>query len=310
MKHSVLDCAYMTVITLTTVGFSEVIPVKGHPELEFFTIILIFSGMGTMLYFLSLLTAFVVEGELRDLIWVNRMTKQIEKMNGHFILAGVGHTGSYVFPEILQSKRDVVIIDNDRDAVVHSLGEAFVDTPFIIGDATDDHILEEAGVQRADGVVFSLGNDRDNLFATISARRLNPDITIVTRGEDPTSEQKFLMAGATSVIYTNVLGGMRMAAEAMRPEVTTFLDIMMRDHGHFRRVEELPIPQGSPIVGKKLKEVGIREISDALVIAVQDADGEYHFNPGPDFEMIAGQKLVCLSLVDDVPGIEAIIRGG
>lgn len=309
-QYSMLDCAYMTVITLTTVGFTEVITVRGNPTLEIFTIMLIFFGMGTVLYFLSLLTAFVVEGDLRDLLWEKRMNKRINEMSQHFICCGIGETGSHVFGELVSGHYETVVIDCDRERIKHLLGEHPEQTPFLIGDATEDDTLRNAGIERAAGVVFSLGNDRDNLFATISARRLNPDILIVTRGEDPKSEEKFIMAGATSVIFTNVLGGMRMAAELIRPEVTSFLDIMIHDHGSYRRVEELEVPDGAHIIGKKLREVKIREVSDALVIAVYLGNDRYKFNPGPDFEIESGQKLVCLVLVDDIPEIEEIIRNG
>jgi voltage-gated potassium channel len=307
--YTLLDAAYMTVITLTTVGFEEVIPIKGDPGLELFTILLLIIGMGAVLYFVSSITAFIVDGELRDLLKRRNMNSKIEKMRDHFIIAGMGNTGSHVLPEMLASRREVLVIDRNRESIDRAIDECGCDLPFLVGDATADDCLLRAGLSEASGVIFSLGNDRDNLFATITARQLNPDITIVTRGEDPRSEAKFLRAGATSVIYTNVLGGMRMAAEALRPEVTTFLDIMMNDHGHFRRVEELPVPNGSPVVGKTLRELGIRQYSDALVIAVHDVDDEYHFNPGPDFVIPRDSMLIVLALVDDVPLLEDLIAG-
>lgn len=309
-EYDLLTCAYMTVITLTTVGYGEVIPVKDDPALVVFTIFLIIIGMGAVFYFVSSITAFIIDGELRDLLKRRNMRSKIEKMSGHFIVAGMGHTGSHVLPEILASNREVLVIDQSRDAIDRAAEECGQDLPHILGDATDDDVLVEAGLDAASGVVFSLGNDRDNLFATITARQLNPDITIVTRGEHPQSEAKFLRAGATSVIFTNVLGGMRMAAEALRPEVTTFLDIMMKDHGHFRRVEELPVPADAPTIGKTLAELEIRKQTDALVVAVYDRnDDDYHFNPGPGFPIEAQSTLVVLALVDDIPLIERIIAG-
>jgi len=267
--------------------------------------------MGSFLYFVSTLTAFVVEGELMDILWRRKLDKRIKQLSGHVIVAGLGSTGSYVLPEVAGSNRDVVLIDLDSHVIDRMLDEIGLDVPFLEGDATDDDLLETAGIRRAAGVVFSLGNDRDNLFATISARRLNPDLVIVTRGEDPRAEQKFMMAGATSVIYTNVLGGMRMAAEVLRPEVTTFLDLMMADREHYRTVEELPVPPASPLVGRPIRDLGIRPMSDALVIAVWDsADGEYHFNPGPDYEIPPDSKLIVLTLVDDVPALEKLIKEG
>ncbi|MFB6351550.1 MAG: TrkA family potassium uptake protein, partial [Bradymonadaceae bacterium] len=184
------------------------------------------------------------------------------------------------------------------------------DFPYIVGDATDDDVLTDAGVERADALICSLGTDRDNLFVTISARSLNPDIRIVTRAYQPESQQKFKMAGASSVIYTNVLGGMRMAAEAIRPQVTTFLDLMMQDHGHYRRVEELNIPEDSPLVGQQIQNAGIREGTDALIIAVyEESNDEYIFNPGPTYELTGDTKLIVLTLIEDIERLEEMING-
>lgn len=310
-KYSMVDCAFMTVITLTTVGYGEIVPVSGNPGAQIFVMILIVIGMGAFLYFVSTLTAFLVEGELLDLLWRRKLDKKIANMRDHFVIAGVGNTGSHVLPEIVGSKRGCVVVDRDVEAILALFDEVGTEVPFIEGDATDDDTLIKAGIERAAGLVLSLGNDRDNLFATISARRLNPTAAIVTRGEDPRSEQKFLMAGATSVIYTNVLGGMRMAAEALRPEVTTFLDLMMVDHEHYRMVEELPVPAASPLVGKKLRDLGIRKHSDALIIAVwEQSDQDYHFNPGPDYVIPADSKLIVLTLIEDVPKLEKLIETG
>lgn len=299
----------MTVITLTTVGYGEVIPIQHDPILKTFTIFLIVTGMGAVLYFVSSMTAFIVDGELRDYIRKKRMSGMIEDLEDHFIIAGTGETGHYVLTEMVKSRRPCVVVDTNLDAINSALEALGKDIPYIVGDATEDEILREAGIERASGVVFSLGNDRDNLFATITARRLGPDLRIVTRGEDPRAEQKFLMAGATSVIYTNVLGGMRMAAEVVRPEVTTFLDIMMRDHGEYRSIEELGVPEGSSVVGMTVRDLNIREKADALIIAVHEGD-DYHFNPGPEYKFKSGSKLIVLALLEDIPKIERLLRRG
>ncbi len=310
-KYSLVDCAYMTVITLTTVGFGEVIPVHGNRDAEIFVMGLIVTGMGAFLYVVSSLTAFVVEGEALEMVRRIALDKKISKMRNHYVIAGVGNTGAHVFSEVAGSARDVVVIDSDAEAIHQLFETTGAEVPYLEGDATDDETLISAGIERAAGIIFSLGSDRDNLFAVISARRLNPSAAIVTRGEDPRSEKKFLMAGATSVIYTNVLGGMRMAAEALRPEVTSFLDIMMMDHDHHRTVEELPVPVGSPLVGKKLRELNFRQHFDVLVIAVWDhRDHDYHFNPGPDYELLAESKLIVLTVTEDVDRFERYLLTG
>ena len=309
-EYTWLECAYMTAITLTSIGYGEVIPITGHELRMAYTIGLSLIGMGVMLYFVSTLTAFIVDGELRELLVKNRMKNKIESLENHYIIAGVGDTGRYVLEEMLRSQRLCVVIEHDRQVAEDFMNHSEARIPVVVGDATNDDVLKEAGIERALGVVFALGNDRDNLFATITARRLDPDLRIVTRGEDPMSEQKFLMAGATSVIFTNVLGGMRMAAELVRPEVTTFLDLMMHDHGHYRRVEELPIPDHSPLIGKPLRNTEIRKHTDALIIAIHDAQThDYHFNPTPDTVIRANTKLILLTLIEDVDTLEALIAG-
>ena len=313
-EYGWLTCAYMTLITLTTVGFGETIPVTGHPERMVLTIGLVILGMGIMLYFVSQLTAFVVDGELRDMISQRSMRKDINKLSNHFIIAGMGGTGRHVLDEILKSDRACLLIDHSPETLAVMLEKIEHvhqrSVPSIVGDATEDHVLMEAGIERAQGIVFTLGTDRDNLFATITARSLNPDLRIVTRGENPRSEQKFLRAGATSIIFTNVLGGMRMAAEVIRPEVTGFLDLMMHQHGEVRRIEELEIPPHSPLAGKTLREADLRAHADALVVAIYDrAQDAYKFNPGPNCALEAGNKLIVLTLIHDVPKIEKLLRG-
>lgn len=309
-QYDLRQCAFMTAITLSTVGFHETIPVSNDPSLEVFTVFLIIFGTGTVLYFASALTAFIVDGELRNLIRSRRMAKRINELQDHFIVAGIGSTGEYVLSEIKNSEKACVVIDHDRERIEKVSDELGMSFPYIIGDATEDAILEEAGLSRARAIICSLGNDRDNLFVTVSARTLNADIRIITRGSHPDSSEKFTRAGANSVIYTNVLGGARMAAEAIRPEVTTFLDLTIADHDHLRRVEEIPIPDDSPVVGQELKDTPIRRLTDALIIAVYDCEqDEYFFNPGPDYVLTQDTKLIVLTLLEDIPTIEGILRG-
>lgn len=311
-SYSFLDSAYMTTITLTTVGFGETIEVEHDPVMQVYTIVLIILGSGAVLYFASTVIEFVVSREFQKILDVRKQRKKIDKLDNHFIVAGLGNTGEYVLNEVHRSARDCVVIDHNLDRIEEVRGELAFGFPYVLGDALDDENLLEAGLERADALICSLGNDRDNLFVTISADHLIDDLKIITRGNDPASEEKFYKAGATSVIYTNVLGGRRMAAEAIRPEVTTFLDLMMREEerDHSRRVEEIPIPDGSPLIGQTIADTGIREYTDALIIAVYDErQGEPIFNPASDYEMDTNTELIVLTLLEDVETIEAIVRG-
>lgn len=309
-RYDLLTCAYMTLVTLASVGYGEIIPVTGHPDRMIFTSLLIALGMGIVLYFVSTLTAFIVDGELRDLLNHRTMRRKIMALNRHFIIAGLGDTGIHVAREILASRQPCILVERDAERIKVALDQLRADLPYLVGDATSDDVLIAAGLADASGVVFSLGNERDNLFATISASRLNPKARIVTRGQDPRSEQKFIMAGASSVIYTDVLGGVRMASELLRPQVTSFLDLMMRDHGHLRRIEELDIPHDSPLIGHALRETNFRGKTDALIVAIFDrGTGEYTFNPGPSHILTADSKLIIMMLVDDLPIIHDLLRG-
>ncbi|MEM1350401.1 MAG: NAD-binding protein [Myxococcota bacterium] len=310
-EYDLLTCAYMTIITLTSIGYGEVIAVQGYQDRIVFTMLLVIVGMGLMLYFVSTLTAFIVDGELRDLLTLKRMKHKINRLSGHYIVAGLGDTGQYVFKEMVRLEQPCLLIERSRERVLKITNQYDRPLPYVIGDATDDATLVEAGIERARAVVFSLGNDRDNLFATLTARGINADVTIVTRGENFQSEQKFKHAGATSVIFTNELGGVRMAAEAIRPEVTSFLELMMRDHGEPRRIEEFELPLGSPILGLSLRELNLRRHTDALIIAIHDNQAdETTFNPGPNFVIEDCHKLVMLILLKDVPRVEELLRTG
>lgn len=305
-QYDLLTCAYMTTITLTAVGYGEVIPVMGYPDRIVLTICLAILGLGIMMYFVSTLTAFVVDGDLRDLLHQRRMSRTINKLKNHYIIAGLGSLGIHVLEEMQSSDKTCLVIERNPE-MLDQIIEFGV--PYIIGDATDDKALLDAGILHAQGLVIALGNERDNLFTTITAKELNPTLRIVTRGDDPASRKKFERAGATSVIYTNVLGGMRMASEVLRPEVTTFLELMMRDHGHVRRIEELPIPSDSPLIGMPLSKTRFRTYTDALIIAIHEKNDDYIFNPGPSYVFEPDTKLIVLTLVSDVPKLKSIIAG-
>ncbi|MEL6177359.1 MAG: NAD-binding protein, partial [Myxococcota bacterium] len=188
-EWSLLDCVYMTVITLTTVGYGETIPISGHPEAMVFTLILLVMGMGVMLYFVSSLTAFIIDGQLQNYIKGKRMLKTIARLKDHHIVCGLHGPGEFVVEELLISKAPMVLIEQKPHHIERLQQKLGFAVPHIIGDATDDSILLEAGIKRCVGTIVTLGNDRDNLFCTITARTLNPTMRIITQGDDPRSEE-------------------------------------------------------------------------------------------------------------------------
>lgn len=300
-EHSILECFFMTVITLATVGYSEVIPLD--PAGQLFASILIILGMGTLIYFGSTLVAFWVEIDLRQVRRRRKMQKAIDNLKGHIIVCGAGTTGARVVSEMVDTKTPFVMIDLEQEQL-ESLatldGKPRNDILFVHGDATEDKVLEEAGIHRASGLVAALRNDKDNLYLILSARQINPGLRIVARATETDAPAKMLRAGADKVVAPNILGGLRIASEMLRPEVTEFLDVMMRDTDQATRFAQVTLPPGSPIVGKRLAETNIRKNTDVLVIAIRDKEGRFLYNPGSDTILEEEAVLVVLGAMESV----------
>ncbi|MEM9875579.1 MAG: potassium channel protein [Myxococcota bacterium] len=294
---SYADCAYMVLITITSVGYGEVIPVHEVAEGRAFTMALLVTGTGVSFYFLSALTAFIIEGDLREAIWRRRMERRLRDLQHHIIVAGAGRTGLQVIRELCRGATTAVVVVVERDpdaleAVTRAFGARVVG---LAGDATLDGVLRDAGVERAAGLVSALQNDQDNLFVALSARQLNADIRIVCRANEAKAAPKLRQAGANSVVSPIDIGGRRLAQQMLRPNVISFLEVMREDLNRAFDIEQVEVPEGSPLVGRVLAESGIRDHSDALVLAVRHPDGDKTtYNPGPSFSLAAGMTLVVL----------------
>jgi len=295
-RWSLLDSLYMTVITLASVGFMEVHPLTESGRI--FTIFLILGGTGILVYGVSTFIAFVVEGELTDVLRRRKMQKKVDSLRGHFIVCGAGSTGKYVVEELRKTHKDFVVIERNP-ARCQELDEAGV--LHALGDATHNAVLRAVGIERASGLVAALHSDAENLLVVFTTKRLNPAIRVISKAVEEESEQKIRMAGADSVVMPNFIGGLRMASELIRPSVVSFLDIMLRGKEKTIRVDELAIDEISSFRGKQLQSTGIQSQKDVTVVALKKGSAEsYEFNPSPDIVLNAGDTIILMGDINAI----------
>jgi voltage-gated potassium channel len=303
-RWTLFDCFYHTVITISTVGYGELPGVEAVHFARGFTVLLIVCGTGTMVYFVSTVTALIVEGDLRDVLRRNRMRKTIEAMHDHVIVCGIGRTGLHVLDELRAMRCPVLAIDQDAEKLAR-LGIEHPEMACIAGDATEDEVLTRAGIARARGIIAALADDKDNLYVSLTARALNPGLRIVAKCVEAHAEAKLRKAGADRVVSTNMIGGLRLASEMVRPNATEFLDIMLRDTTHVLRVEEATVAATSSLAGRTLGAAQLRRVSDVLVVAVRAPDGTYTFNPGAEQLLEPGLTVIVLGARDEIEKLRA-----
>ncbi len=286
---SVLDALYMTVITVGTVGYSEVHELTSGGRV--FTMALIFGGFGAMIFFLGTVIDFVVEGHLRGYVEGRRMEKRIESLTGHHIVAGLGRVGSVVAAMLEEEDGAFVVIDADEERVEYAREQGWL---VVEGDATAEETLYQAGVERARSLVTTLDTDADNLFVTFTARSLSSDIFIVARSSHESSEGKLRKAGANRVLTPNIIGGRRMATMVLHPVVSDFLDLVTHGDKVEFRLQEVELNGGSPLVGKTISEASVRDKTGAYILAIQSPSGTVNTNPSSDTMLEVGDRLVVL----------------
>lgn len=301
---TLLEALYMTVITLTTVGFMEVHPLS--PAGRVFTVFLLLSGIGILAYSASSLLEFIIEGELTGLLRRRKMEKKIQNLRGHYIICGAGEVGKYVIDELMKINKQFVVIETNEEQI-KKLQEN-KDILLIEGNPAEDGVLIRAGIQNATGLISALSSDKDNLFVVLTARNINPNIRIVSRAIDEASVPKLSKAGADKVVSTEAIGGLRMASEMLRPAVVTFLDMMLRDEKATLRVEEVEILSRSNLIGKTLEEVDILQKTGLTVLAVKDAlSGKYLYNPSPVTKLKEKDILIVLGDIEQVGKLNNLV---
>lgn len=293
-QHSLLDALYMTTITLTTVGFGEVIEVNHHPGAEIFTIALLVFGTGTFVYFFSNLTAFLVEGTVQHLFWRRRMIREINKLGDHYVVCGGGHTGEHVLSELIATERPFVLVEPNEKRVLDLHARFACQFPAVLGDATEDEVLLAAGLPRALGLVTCIPSDKDNILVTFAARAMNPALRIVARCQEPGTEAKLTRAGANAIVSPDRIGGMRLVSEMMRPTVVSFLDAMLRDTNKRFRVEEVTVAAGSTLDQTTVGSVRARRLRDFILLAWRAADGSWLYNPDDEVVLRPDSAIVFL----------------
>jgi voltage-gated potassium channel len=304
--YGVGDSIYFALITSASVGFAELPGMATRPDMRIVTSLLIVAGVGTIAFFQSTLTALLVEGVIGETFRRRRMQKRIDALEGHLVVAGGGRTGRYIVEELAAIGREFVLVDKDEDMLRRLNDELGGNLLYVVGDATDDHTLLAARVDRAQGVMAALTEDPDNLFIVMSARALNPKARIVSKVIEVENEPKIRRAGADQTISLHRMGGQRMVSELVRPKVTSFLDNMLRVTKNLR-FEEVELPAGSRYVNKTLREIPIRQETRLLVVAMHTEDEGYVYNPSPDHALPAGTQLIVMGELDGVEKLRELV---
>jgi len=271
---SLLDAVYMLVITLFTVGFNEVHDLSRFGEM--LTMFIIVCGVGTAIYTVGQFGEMIVEGQIFGYRRKKRMEKKIKDMKGHYIICGFGRVGHQVADELAANNIPYVVVDRKPETSAEMEPK---DIPYVIGDATTNGVLKDAGLDKAKGLVACADSDMENVFVTLSARAANPDIYIVARASGKDAEEKLKMAGANRVISPYFISGRRMAALAVRPVTSDFLDTVMHGEHLAFSLREITVPERSPLLNKSLADAQIRQKSGATVLAIRKADGGFNLQP-------------------------------
>jgi len=309
---SVSDAFFMTVITLTSVGYGEVHPLTAGGRA--FATFLLVGGIASLGIWFALITATLVEMDLAHAFRKRRTMKAIEKVRDHVIVCGGGRMGRQVVKELRKSRTPYVVIEIDARVTAETY-EFDPDALILEGDATHDDILVEARIGHARGLVCTLSQDTDNLFVCLTGRDLQPNLTIVSRAYDEDAASKLRKAGADHVISPNVTGGIRIASVLLRPEVVSFLDVVTRGEDLELLLEEIHVPEGSPLAGHSLAEAEIPRKTGLIVLAMRHGEGREHpflYNPGPTEEIKAGARLIVLGGLEQMDSLRELLgnQGG
>lgn len=297
-----LDALYMTVITVATIGYGELKPLSDAGRT--FTMIIIFMGVGFFAYSINVLTEAAVEGKIKDIFNQKRMQRAISKLENHFIICGCGRIGRTILEMLLRNSIPVVVIESNPDVIrdLESTGHLVM-----VGDATNEDVLNNAGISRARGVVCVLHSDADNVYIILTARLLNPSIFILARASDRKAERRIYQAGANKVISPYEIGARRMGMAILKPTVIEFLDLAVHSADFDLSVEQYEIGEASILLGKTLKEIGIRELTGATLLAVKRKTDKVMSHVHPDYVFQKGDLIVALGSSESLNKLNRIV---
>ena len=299
---SLFDSMFMMIITLSTVGYDEVHPLSKSGEV--ISALVILFGVGAFFYLTGAIVQLVMENHLQNLFGRHFMQRSIDNMQGHVIVCGFGRIGSVVAREIMDEGRDVAVVERTPQLIEEL---KLQNIPHVAGDAIKDEILEAAGLRRASSLVSTLSDDAANVYVTLTARQLNPDIYIVARSDSPDHSQRLTRAGANLVLFPHFYGGMRMAQAVLRPTVLGFMDLAMRGDIDDLQVEQMTVSPQSPVAGKDLVESQLRQRFNIIVIGIKKADGKLLFNPKSEAVLEAGDTLILVGGKQNMIDMRAVL---
>jgi len=294
---SLLDALYMVAITLSTVGFREAHSLEDSPGLKLFTILLVVVGVSTALYVVGALVRMMLEGELNKALCQRRAGRQIEQLAEHVVLCGFGRMGELLAAELTRTRKPFVVVERDPQRVAEAAQRKYL---VLAHDATEEDALLQAGVQRAKVLASTLPADADNVFITLTARNLNPQVMIIARGELLSTEKKLLQAGADRVVLPAMAGAMRMAAMVTRPTAIELIEVVAGRQVAEVEVDELTIPADGALVGKSIRESELRARHGLLIVAVRRQGGNLQFNPGGETVFEPAMSVVVLGRPEDI----------
>jgi voltage-gated potassium channel len=305
-NYTLLEAVYMTIITITTVGFREIYePTQGT---MIFISLLIITSFGTFAYAVSAISAYVIDGEFRAYFKEYKVKSEVSKLKNHVIICGYGRNGSQAVTVMEKHKQSFVIVENDLLAI-EDLKKHSPDALIVSGDATHDEILIEAGIEKANSLITTLPSDSNNLFVVLSARSINKNLKIISRASEDNSDKKLRIAGANNVIMPDKIGGAHMASLVMKPDIIEFIDYISAQEQIDINLEEIRFDElPTKFKNKTITEIGIRKLTGANIIGLKSSDGDFVINPKPDTIITSKIKMFVLGTPDQIKKLKELFH--